>query len=190
MYFYKPWRYLFENESLRRTYSGVSGKWCLRSRNPCLSFVALQQLTLAYVTHVRVQDSGPEKACEIRYRKWDGTCVVRVFRVWSLVCVRLKFLAAFQIFHVSSNGSELIFHHFIPKTRNTLECLLVNLVRLMLSSRLSPHMPLWEVTSAKLHRLPAMAQDLRNNSARYSPWIGGVLCLTSLTPYGSLLLFC
>lgn len=39
----------------------------------------LQQLTLAYVTRVRVQDSGPQTACEIRYRKWDGTCGVRVF---------------------------------------------------------------------------------------------------------------
>lgn len=77
---------------------------------------SLQQLTLAYVTRVRVQDSGPEKACEIRYRKWDGTCVVRVFCVWSLVCFRLIFLASSQIFHVFSNCSELIFYRFIPKT--------------------------------------------------------------------------
>ena len=76
----------------------------------------LQQLTLAYVTRVCVQDSGPEKACEIWYRKWEGTCIVRVFCVWSSVCSRLIFLAASQIFHVFSNCSEIIFYRFIPKT--------------------------------------------------------------------------
>jgi hypothetical protein len=119
---------------------------------------SLQQLTLAYVTRVRVQDSGPEKACEIRYRKWDGTCVVRVFCVWSLVCFRLIFLVSSQIFHVFSNCSELIFYRFIPKT--------TDFPRVSLSH---PHKT--DVIQAGYHHVCHSGKRLQQSYTGYPPWL-------------------